>query len=74
MTFNTKSSAPYLFGREVDGKTLEFQFQSDQQGEIHGIVLDEDDELSNTPRIFQLFGTQAWNGAIDMGQQMPLSS
>lgn len=27
VTFDAKSSAPYLFGREVDGKTLEFAFR-----------------------------------------------
>ncbi len=43
---------------------LEFEFQSTAQGEIHGIGFDEDDTLTNDLRIFQLYGTQNWTGAI----------
>lgn len=43
---------------------IEFEFQSTSQGEIHGIGFDEDDTLNNGLRIFQLFGTQTWGGAI----------
>ncbi len=43
--------------------TLEFDFQSTSQGEIHGIGFDEDDTLSNDIRIFQLYGTQNWTSA-----------
>ena len=42
---------------------LEFEFRSDEQGEIHGIGFDRDDILNNDTRIFQLFGTQNWGGA-----------
>jgi extracellular elastinolytic metalloproteinase len=45
---------------------LEFEFQSTSQGEIHGIGFDEDDVLLNDLRIFQLFGTQNWSGAIPL--------
>jgi hypothetical protein len=42
---------------------LEFDFMSTIEGEIHGIGFEEDDNLTNGQRIFQLFGTQAWNTA-----------
>ena len=43
--------------------TIEFDFRSTSQGEIHGIGFDEDDTLTNDVRIFQLHGTQNWGGA-----------
>jgi len=44
---------------------LEFEFQSDSQGEIHGIGFDEDDTLTNDLRIFRIYGTQNWSGDIN---------
>ncbi|MEO0615266.1 MAG: putative Ig domain-containing protein [Pseudomonadota bacterium] len=38
---------------------IEFEFRSTQQGEIHGIGLDEDNNLSSD-RIFRVHGTQNW--------------
>ena len=38
---------------------LEFEFYSSKQGEIHGIGLDTDSELSAS-RTFQVYGTQGW--------------
>ncbi len=38
---------------------LEFDFQSDTQGEIHGIGFDTDDAISQD-RTFKLYGTQDW--------------
>lgn len=46
------------------GTVLEVEFLSTSQGEIHGIGLDEDDDPANGLRIFQLFGTELWLGAI----------
>lgn len=45
---------------------LELDFSSTSEGEIHGIGFDEDNSI-NSPRIFQLFGTQLWNGALEHG-------
>ncbi len=42
---------------------LEFQFASSQQGEIHAIGFDENDELNDIGRLFQFFGSQNWTGA-----------
>jgi hypothetical protein len=39
---------------------LEFDFESNAQGEVHGIGFDEDDIFDNSTRIFQLYGTQNW--------------
>ena len=38
---------------------LEFEFRSNQEGEIHGIGFSSDDRLYES-RIFKLFGSQAW--------------
>ncbi|MEL6199840.1 MAG: Ig domain-containing protein, partial [Pseudomonadota bacterium] len=38
---------------------IEFEFKSTQQGEIHGIGFDEDNNLSSD-RIFRVHGTQNW--------------
>ncbi len=38
---------------------LEFEFQSTQQGEIHGIGFDSNESLT-AAQIFQLYGTQNW--------------
>ncbi|MEE8526161.1 MAG: S8 family serine peptidase, partial [Thermoanaerobaculia bacterium] len=43
---------------------VEFDYRSTSEGEIHGIGFDEDDDVFNGPRVFQLFGTQTWSGAI----------
>ncbi len=43
---------------------IEFEFQSTNEGEIHGIGFDEDDTLTNNTRIFQLHGTQTWGSAF----------
>ncbi|GAA4278077.1 hypothetical protein GCM10022259_28020 [Aquimarina mytili] len=38
---------------------LEFEFQSNSQGEIHGIGFDSDESLTSS-QIFQIYGTQNW--------------
>lgn len=38
---------------------LEFEFWSDKQGEVHGIGLDIDSQLSSS-RTFKVYGTQDW--------------
>jgi mono/diheme cytochrome c family protein len=43
---------------------LEFDFQSDAQGEVQGIGFDEDADTFNADRIFKLYGTQNW-GILD---------
>lgn len=48
---------------------LEFDFMSTREGEISGIGFDEDNNLTNDQRIFQLFGTQNWNQGIQSEQQ-----
>ncbi len=45
---------------------LEFEFSSTSEGEIHGIGFDQDDDVFNGRRVFQLFGTQNWDGAIQV--------
>ncbi|CAB1081074.1 hypothetical protein D1AOALGA4SA_8734 [Olavius algarvensis Delta 1 endosymbiont] len=44
---------------------IEFEFMSTSQGEIHGIGFDEDNTLTNAPRIFNLYGTQNWSADIN---------
>ena len=40
---------------------LEFDYQSTVEGEVHGIGLDNDDNIFNNPtKIFELHGTQGW--------------
>jgi hypothetical protein len=43
---------------------LEVELASSSQGEIHGIGFDEDDNIANGLRIFQLYGTQNWTDGI----------
>ncbi|MEM7032744.1 MAG: LamG-like jellyroll fold domain-containing protein [Chloroflexota bacterium] len=43
---------------------LAFDFMSTVQGEVHGVGLDEDDNIFNQPRVYQLYGTQTFNGGI----------
>ncbi|MDX2447199.1 MAG: hypothetical protein QNK29_08400, partial [Desulfobacterales bacterium] len=59
---------------------LAFDFMSTIEGEIHGIGFEEDDNLWNGQRIFQLFGTSAWSyhwsppyTATDMGSYVHFS-
>ncbi|MGK7939027.1 MAG: beta strand repeat-containing protein [Crocosphaera sp.] len=41
---------------------LSFEFRSDEQGEIHGIGFDNDNNGFNSDTaLFQLYGTQTWN-------------
>ena len=47
---------------------LEFEFQSDSQGEIHGIGFDEDDFYRNDRRVFRIFGTENWTKGINWSQ------
>jgi len=42
---------------------LEFEFASANQGEIHGIGFDENDNISDATRVFQVHGTQNWTAA-----------
>lgn len=48
---------------------IEFDFMSSVEGEIHGIGFDEDNTLTNGQRIFQVFGSQTWSGAIQVDPQ-----
>lgn len=54
-TTDTYTITPYT--------TLEVEFMSTSEGEIHGIGFDEDDDISNAQRVFQLDGTQDWTSA-----------
>ncbi|MEZ0385685.1 MAG: hypothetical protein ACAI34_01360, partial [Verrucomicrobium sp.] len=47
--------------------TVEFSYWNDVQGEVHGIGLDEDTQLNNGIRLFQIHGTQLWEGARQVG-------
>ncbi len=44
----------------TENTRLRFEFRSEDEGEIHGIGLDNDDLLNNTNSIFQLHGTQTF--------------
>jgi hypothetical protein len=50
---------------------LEFEFSSSSQGEIHGIGFDEDNNISNAERVFQLYGNQNWAPAIEDFRNYP---
>ncbi len=51
---------------DIDANTvIEFDFESTTEGEIQGIGFDENGDVSDDDRIFQLYGTQNWGGAID---------
>jgi len=39
---------------------LELEFASAREGEVHAIGLDENDDVDDAPRHFQLAGSQAW--------------
>jgi len=43
--------------------TVEFEFSSNAQGEIHGIAMDEDNSLTQN-RVFRVFGTQNYGNAV----------
>ncbi len=43
---------------------LEFFYKSEEEGEIHGIGFDENQTLTDAQRIFEFFGTENWNDAI----------
>ena len=49
------------------GTSIEFEFASDVQGEIHAIGFDANQTLNDAPAHFQFWGTQNWTGtaAID---------
>lgn len=49
--------------------TIEFQYSSTSQGEIHGIGFDENQNLTDQDRIFQFWGTQNWSGGIPFTPQ-----
>jgi len=42
---------------------LEFDFSSAVEGEIHGIGFEENDDISDAVRIFQLHGSQNWGSS-----------
>ncbi len=44
---------------------IEFDFRSTDQGEIHGIGIDGDNDFSNNQRLIQIYGTQNWSGVAD---------
>jgi len=48
---------------------LEFDFLSTAEGEIHGIGFDEDDNITNNQRVFQIFGSHNWSDAIQVSPQ-----
>jgi hypothetical protein len=43
---------------------IEFDFSSTSQGEIHGIGFDENDNIVDAPRVFQLYGDQNWTETV----------
>ncbi len=60
------------FTYEVTPATvLEFDFQSSQQGEIHGIGFDTDD-LPSSSQMFQLYGSESW-GIQDFHDYSPIA-
>ncbi|MDJ0511651.1 MAG: hypothetical protein QNJ64_20730, partial [Crocosphaera sp.] len=43
---------------------LSFEFRSDEQGELHGIGFDNNDNISDAgTALFQLYGNQTWRGS-----------
>ncbi len=61
LTNNTWKRSTQTF--EVNADTVvEFFFASNQQGEIHAIGFDDNNDLNDAPRHFQFFGTQNWTG------------
>jgi hypothetical protein len=48
---------------------IEFDFLSTAEGEIHGIGFDKNDDISDTQRVFQLFGSQSWENAIPVSSR-----
>ncbi len=44
----------------TENTLLEFDFQSNQEGEIQAIGLDDNNSASSTDFVFQLFGNQEW--------------
>jgi extracellular elastinolytic metalloproteinase len=61
LTGNTWLRSTQSFNLAAD-TTIEFQFASGNQGEIHAIGFDTDQTLNNQARHFQFFGTQNWTG------------
>ena len=49
----------------TSGTVLEFDFYSTSEGEIHGIGFDEDTQIENAQRVFQVYGTQNWTSNHD---------
>ena len=52
---------PYVV---TSNTVLEFDFQSDAEGEVHGIGLDDNLSAFDQQRIFKVYGTQVW-GILD---------
>jgi len=48
---------------------LEFEFASDSEGEIHGIGFDETNNINDAQRVYEIFGTQNWGGAIQFNPE-----
>lgn len=48
----------------TEDTVLRFEFRSDDEGEVHGIGLDDQRSSLNGSRIFQLDGTQNWGDGI----------
>lgn len=46
---------------------LEFDFRSTDEGEMHAIGFDNDDNQDNTKRAFMLHGTQGWSNSYSTG-------
>jgi len=52
----------------TESTVLEFDFASDQQGEIHGIALDDNLDHKDVKRGFQVYGTDPWAWGYDYRQ------
>ena len=58
----TLGNGPTWRSTVTPNTVIEFDFQSDREGEIHAVGFDTNDSLSPADPFFQLYGTQVWWG------------
>ncbi len=67
MTGNTWKRTTQTFNITAN-TVVEFLYASTDQGEIHAIGFDADDNLNDEPAHFQIWGTQNWTGTGNVGR------